>query len=39
MRHLDGDGPLQLIVVGEVNEAEAAFAQDPLDAVATDLRW
>ena len=37
MRHLDGDETLQLVVVGEVDEAEAAFAQDFLDPVATDL--
>ena len=36
VRHLDGDEPLQLVVVGQVDEAEAALAQDPLDAVATD---
>ena len=38
MRHLDGDEPLQLVVVGEVDEAEAALAQDLLDPVATDVR-
>ena len=27
MRHLDGDEPLQLVVVGEVDEAEAALAR------------
>ena len=37
VRHLDGDEPLQLVVVGQVDEAEAALAQDPLDPVATDL--
>ncbi len=37
VRHLDGDEPLQLVVVGEVDEAEAALAQDFLDAVATDV--
>ena len=36
VRHLDGDEPLQLLVVGQVDEAEAAFAQDSLDPVATD---
>ena len=36
VRHLDGDEPLQLVVVGQVDEAEAAFAQDLLDPVATD---
>ena len=38
MRHLDGDKPLQLVVVGEVNEAEPALAQNFLDPVATDVR-
>ena len=37
MRHLDGDEPLQLVIVGEVDEAEAAFAQDPFDPIATDV--
>jgi hypothetical protein len=27
MRHLDGDRPLQLVIVPQVNDAEAAFAQ------------
>ena len=36
VRHLDGDGPVQLLVVGQIDEAEAAFAQHLLDAVATD---
>ncbi len=36
--HLDGDVPLKLIVVGEVDGPEPAFAQQTLDAVATDLR-
>ena len=36
MRHLDRHEPLQLVVVGQVDEAEPAFAQDPLDAVAAD---
>ena len=37
VRHLDGHGPLQLVVVGQVDEAEAALAQDSLDPVATDV--
>ena len=37
MRHLDGDEPLQLVVVGEIDEAEAALTEDFLDAVATDV--
>ena len=36
MRHLDGHGPLQLVVVGQIDEAEAALAQHFLDPVATD---
>ena len=36
VRHLDGDRPVQLLVVGQIDQAEAAFAQDLLDAVATD---
>ena len=36
VRHLDGHETLQLLVVGQVDEAEAAFAQDSLDPVATD---
>ncbi len=31
--------PLQLVVVGEIDQAEAAFSQDFLDAVATDELW
>ena len=37
MRHLDRHEPLQLVVVGEVDEAEAALAQHSLDAVAADV--
>jgi len=37
VRDLDGHEPLQLVVVGEVDEAEAAPAQHLLDPVATDL--
>ena len=36
MRHLDRHEPLQLVVMGEIDEAEAALAQDLLDPVATD---
>ena len=36
VRHLDGDEPLQLVVVGQVDEAEAALAQDSFHPVATD---
>ena len=38
VRHLDRHGALQLVVVGQVDEAEAALAQQPLDAVAADVR-
>src|SRR5262249_20627716 len=37
VRNLDGDGPLQLVVVGQIDEAEAALAQDLLDAVSTNV--
>jgi hypothetical protein len=45
--HLDRHAPLQLLVVGQVDDAEAALSQDSLDPVATDalgmfgrgLRW
>ena len=36
VRHLDGDGPVQLLVLREIDKAEAPFAQHFLDAVATD---
>ena len=36
-RNLDGDEALQLVIMGEVDKAEAAFAQHSLDPVATDL--
>jgi hypothetical protein len=38
MGDLDRDGPLQLVVVGQVNEAESALTENFLDAVATDVR-
>src|ERR1700722_17347015 len=37
MRNLDRHEPLQLAIVGQINEAEAALAQHTLDPVATDL--
>ncbi len=41
--NLDRHGPFQLVVMSEVDPTEPAFAQDLLDAVATDLlgviRW
>ena len=36
MRHLDRDETLQLLVVGEIDEAEAAPSQQFLDPVSTD---
>jgi hypothetical protein len=36
VRHLDGDRPLQLLVVGQVDDTEAASAQDSLHPVAAD---
>ncbi len=36
MRHLDHHEPLQLVVVSQVDEAETALAQDPLNTVAAD---
>jgi hypothetical protein len=38
VRHLDGHQPLQLFVAGQVDPAEAALAQQPLDTVAADVR-
>ena len=37
MRDFDGDESPQLVVVGEVNEAEAALAKHPFHPVATDV--
>ena len=37
MGHLDGDQPIQLLVVRQIDESEAAFAQDLFNAVTTDL--
>ena len=36
VRHLDGDRPIQLFIVSQIDETEAPFSQDLLDAVATD---
>jgi|GEM_PF-5597739 hypothetical protein len=36
MRRLDRHGSLQLIIVSQVDEAEAALVQNPLNSVATD---
>lgn len=38
MGNLDGDRPPELLVVGKVDEAETALAQDFLDTVAADGR-
>jgi hypothetical protein len=37
MRHVDGDKPLQLVIVGEIDEAEATVTEDFFNAVATDV--
>jgi hypothetical protein len=34
--HLDSDGPLQLLIMSQVDLPEAALAQHPFDPVATD---
>ena len=39
VRDLDGNGPVQLLILGQIDKAEAAFAEDLLDAVATDVLW
>ena len=36
VRHLDGDEPLQLLVLRQIDEAETALSQHSFDAVATD---
>ena len=36
VRNLDGNGPVQLLILGQIDKAEAAFAEHLLDAVATD---
>ena len=36
MRHLDGDGPVQLLVVGQIDQSETALAQEPFHPVAAD---
>jgi hypothetical protein len=38
VRHLEGNLPLQLFIVGQVNEAKTAPAQNLLDPVAADVR-
>ena len=36
VRHFDGDGPTQLFVPCQVNEAEAPSSQQPFNPVAAD---
>lgn len=36
VRHLDRDGPIQLVVHGQVDQAEPAFAEHALDTIAAD---
>jgi hypothetical protein len=38
MWHLDSDETLQLVIVGEIDQAETALAEQALDPVATDVR-
>ena len=37
MGNLDGNKPLQLFIVGLVDQAKAALAEDFFDAIATDI--
>ena len=37
VRHLDGDGAVELVVVGEIDATETAFSEQPDHAIATDL--
>src|SRR5262245_33455017 len=39
VRYLDSDEPLQLVIVGEIDEAETALTEDFLDSITTDVRW
>jgi hypothetical protein len=34
--HLDGHGPVQLLILSQINQAEAPFSQDLLDPVSTN---
>jgi hypothetical protein len=36
VRHLDSDGPVQLLIVSEIDNAESPLTKHFLDAVATD---
>jgi hypothetical protein len=38
VRHLDRHRALELLIAGQVDAAEAALAEQPLDAVAADVR-
>src|SRR5262249_22602646 len=35
-RHLDRDGPLQVVIAGKVDDAKASLAQNALNAIAAD---
>jgi hypothetical protein len=37
MIEVDGDEPLQLLVVGEIDKAETALTENLFDAVTTDV--
>jgi hypothetical protein len=37
VRNLDGDEPIQLLIVSEIDDSKTAFSQNPFDAVAIDL--
>jgi hypothetical protein len=39
VRHLDGHGPVELVVVGQIDAAEPSLAQNAHDPVAPDFRW
>ena len=36
MRHFDSHRAIQLLVLGQVDEAESPFAEQPLNSVASD---
>ena len=37
VRHLDGDGPVELVIVCKIDAPEAALPEQPDDAIAADL--
>ncbi len=39
VRHFDCNRATQLVVMGQINEAEATFAQDFLYPIPTDMLW